>query len=196
MTLNYPKLILLFSGKRKSGKDFLTDHLFEKIGAEHCTIVRLSTPIKSHWAKVNGLELDKLLGSSQYKENHRAAMIEWSEAERLKDSGIFIRSAITMANANENPIWIVSDMRRQSDFCWFTENYPRVCKTVRVVCDDAVRQERGWVFAAGIDDAETECDLDNVDQSEWSWTIRNNGTLEDIRRELSEIVATVQTCLQ
>ncbi|KAL1453702.1 hypothetical protein WDU94_010021 [Cyamophila willieti] len=193
MTANCPKHILLFSGKRKSGKDFLTDHLFEKIGAKNCTIVRLSAPIKSHWAKVNGLELDKLLGTSQYKENHRAAMIEWSEAERLKDNGIFIRSAITMANANEKSIWIVSDMRRRSDLKWFIDNYPEVCKTIRVVCDDAVRKERGWVFTAGIDDAETECDLDNVDQSEWNWIIRNNGTLQDVSSELSEIVA---TCIQ
>ncbi|KAI5725667.1 hypothetical protein M8J77_018564 [Diaphorina citri] len=193
--MTQPKLILLFSGKRKSGKDFLTDYLLERIGSQHCAIIRLSAPIKSHWAKQNGLEMDKLLGATKYKEKYRAEMITWSEAERRKDNGCFIRSAIEMAHANGKPVWIVSDMRRKSDLAWFQQHYSGVCRTVRIVCEDAIRVQRGWVFTQGIDDAETECDLDELPISDWTWLVKNNGTLQDISDQLQDIVNTATNCI-
>jgi hypothetical protein len=51
--------------------------------------------------------------------------------------------------AHEKPIWIVSDTRRRSDMKWFKENYGTAVKTVRVLADDDVRRQRGWVFTAG-----------------------------------------------
>lgn len=191
-----PKIILLFSGKRKSGKDFLTDHLYDKIGAEKSVIIRLSAPIKSQWAKKNDLEFEKLLGTCEYKEKHRSDMIQWSEAERCKDSGVFIRSAIEMAHAHEKPVWIVSDMRRRSDLQWFSQHYPQIFRTVRVECLDSVRTNRGWVFSPGIDDAETECDLDAVDSTTWTWRIQNNGSLQDVSDQLDVIHNTVESCLK
>ncbi|XP_072916021.1 phosphomevalonate kinase isoform X3 [Hemitrygon akajei] len=47
-----PVLVLLFSGKRKSGKDFITDSIQSRLGAENCTILRLSAPIKEQYAKI------------------------------------------------------------------------------------------------------------------------------------------------
>ena len=40
-----PALVLLFSGKRKSGKDFITDRLAARLG-ERSVILRLSGPLK------------------------------------------------------------------------------------------------------------------------------------------------------
>jgi hypothetical protein len=51
--------------------------------------------------------------------------------------------------AHEKPIWIVSDTRRRSDLKWFKENYGTAVKTVRVLADDDVRRQRGWVFTTG-----------------------------------------------
>jgi len=51
--------------------------------------------------------------------------------------------------AHQKPIWIVSDTRRQTDLKWFKENYGTAVKTVRVLADDDVRRQRGWVFTPG-----------------------------------------------
>ncbi|XP_055685512.1 phosphomevalonate kinase [Lutzomyia longipalpis] len=165
-----PKIILLFSGKRKSGKDFLTEHLLSILDRDKCEIARISEPIKSFWAKEHALDLQELLSDGTYKENHRKKMIEWSEKERAKDYGIFCRKA--MENVTM-PICIVSDIRRKTDLRWFTENYPpQKIRKIRVKCSDNTRSARGWVFQAGVDDAESECDLDDI--TDWDFVIDND----------------------
>ncbi|XP_075218540.1 phosphomevalonate kinase isoform X2 [Lycorma delicatula] len=148
---NHPKIIFLVSGKRKAGKDYISNLLLKRIGEENAVIIRLSAPIKSHWAKVNNLELDELLGSSEYKENYRKAMIEWGENVRRNDYGYFCNAAIEMTKDTEKkPVWIISDVRRKTDLKWFNENYSNVIKkTVRVTASDEIRQERSWTFVKG-----------------------------------------------
>ena len=83
LTKDYsPMKILLFCGKRKSGKDFITDELSNVIFPSSSAIVRLSGPIKKRYAQENNLDEQQLLGSSEYKEQYRAKMITWSEAIR------------------------------------------------------------------------------------------------------------------
>nr|XP_024218718.1 phosphomevalonate kinase isoform X1 [Halyomorpha halys] len=168
-----PKCIYIFSGKRKSGKDYLTDRLFEKLNREHVVIIKLSAPIKSLHAEKNGLDLKVLMSSLEFKEAHRKAMLEWSEKLRNEDYGVFCRAAIQMSKADNYPVWIVSDARRKTDIKWFKENYNNeIIKLYRIVCDDSIRKQRGWVFAKGIDDEETECGLDDFD--DWDKIIQNN----------------------
>ena len=69
-----PKCILLFSGKRKSGKDHLTEWLVQKVSGSK--ILRLSGPIKKSYADSHGLDFDLLLSSGAYKEQHRLDMIK------------------------------------------------------------------------------------------------------------------------
>ena len=78
-----PRLILLFSGKRKSGKDFITDLLqvslclkevvlrriyFQDQLGSGSVILRLSGPLKECYAKEHGLDFEKMLSASDYKE--------------------------------------------------------------------------------------------------------------------------------
>ena len=81
-----PRLILLFSGKRKSGKDFVTDllqvngcanpeiHALDVYYQEHlgsgCVILRLSGPLKECYAREHGLDFEKMLSASDYKEKY------------------------------------------------------------------------------------------------------------------------------
>ena len=64
-------------------------------------------------------------------------------------------------------------MRRKTDLQFFQDNYPGKVTTVRIVASDSVRAERGFVFTAGVDDAESECGLDDV--ADWDYVIRNDG---------------------
>ncbi|XP_069694887.1 phosphomevalonate kinase isoform X1 [Periplaneta americana] len=167
-----PSSVLLFSGKRKSGKDYLTDKIHERLGVQNVAMIKISAPIKTHWAEKHHLNFEELMSAGEYKEKHRQDMIKWSEEIRNNNYGYFCEAAVKMFKAHEKPIWIVSDIRRKTDLKWFRENYGSAVKTVRVVADDDVRRQRGWVFTTGIDDAETECNLD--EETEWDWKIVNN----------------------
>ncbi|XP_014235774.1 phosphomevalonate kinase [Trichogramma pretiosum] len=182
-----PDRILIFSGKRKSGKDFITDELFKRLGDDKSVIIKLSGPIKTHWAKVKNLDADQLFGDGKYKEIYRLEMAKWGEHMRNKDYGYFCRAAIQMYNASNKSIWIVSDARRKSDLKWFREYCHSACRTIRVSCSDETRAQRGYVFTRGIDDAETECDLDDV--LDWDLEVKNdNLNIEYIIKKIEDIL--------
>lgn len=181
----HPKVVYVFSGKRKCGKDYITDAIHERIGSEKCVIIRLSGPIKKHWAQTKSLQLDELLSDGEMKEQHRKAMIEWSENVRSNDHGYFCRMAIDMYDQNySKKIWIVSDARRKTDIEWFKSNFDNL-KLIRITADECTRKERGWNFIHGVDNAASECDLD--DYLEWDWIVENN-KFNDCDEFINEIV--------
>ncbi|XP_075901904.1 phosphomevalonate kinase [Nelusetta ayraudi] len=178
-----PRLILVFSGKRKSGKDYVTDRIRERLGAEVCCVLRLSGPLKQQYAQEHGLDLEQLLGPGPYKEQHRADMIRWGESRRRQDPGFFCRLATRGA---EQPLWVVSDARRLSDLQWFWSRFPRQTQTVRVQSSEATRQLRGWSFTPGVDDAESECGLDSGVR--FDWIITNEADAPSLEEQLQPIL--------
>ena len=61
-----PRLILLFCGKRKSGKDFLTDWLQNHEDMKNkAVIIRLSGPLKQCYAENHGLDYSRLLDNTE-----------------------------------------------------------------------------------------------------------------------------------
>ena len=80
---NVVAVVLLFSGKRKSGKDYVVAELSKLLGEEKCEVLRLSAPLKKQYALEHDLDFEKLLDSSIYKEKFRKSMIEWGELKRV-----------------------------------------------------------------------------------------------------------------
>ncbi|KAM4580119.1 phosphomevalonate kinase [Odontesthes bonariensis] len=177
-----PELVLVFSGKRKSGKDYVTDLIQNRLGSEACGVLRLSGPLKQRYAVEHGLDLDQLLGPGPYKERYRADMIRWGEARRSQDPGFFCHLATRGAR---QPVWVVSDARRPSDLQWFRSQFPRQTRVVRVQSSEETRAQRGWSFTAGVDDAESECGLDGV---EFDWIIRNEADAPPLGEQLRPIL--------
>ncbi|KAM3614559.1 uncharacterized protein V6R79_016110 [Siganus canaliculatus] len=203
-----PRLVLVFSGKRKSGKDYVTDLIHERLGADLCCVLRLSGPLKQQYAQVrptpglimachhgylfvmlvlvaqeHGLDLSQLLGPGPYKERYRAEMIRWGESRRQQDPGFFCRLATREAR---RPVWVVSDARRLSDLQWFWSEFPRQTRSVRVQSSEATRAQRGWSFTTGVDDAESECGLDSgVD---FDWLITNEADAPSLEEQLQPIL--------
>lgn len=83
------------------------------------------------------------------------------------------------------PICIVSDVRRKNDIKWFKENFGDRVKTVRIHCDQHERIQRGWKFQTGVDDVQSECDLD--DFKEWNFNIDNSSGRESYEKLLLDI---------
>jgi phosphomevalonate kinase len=78
MSVKNPDLILIFSGKRKSGKDYTCEQLKEHfLENSRVTLdfVTLSAPLKEIYAAEHNLDYAKLLDSSDYKEKYRLDMI-------------------------------------------------------------------------------------------------------------------------
>ncbi|XP_072938219.1 phosphomevalonate kinase [Epargyreus clarus] len=181
-----PNVILLFSGKRKSGKDYLTEHLCKILG-EKCEVIKISQPIKSHWAKERNLDLQNLLSDGPYKEQYRIDMINWSDEMRDKDYGCFCRAACK--NAADKPVWVVSDVRRKTDVQWFKENYGDLLKLIRIVADEGTRKERGFIFKHGVDDVPSECGLDDFDK--WDLIIDNGKGRQTLEEQLELILSLI-----
>ena len=145
-----------------------------------CIIVRLSEPLKRQYALVTGgfesdgplihlclsqdhnLDLNELLGTSAYKERYRSDMIRWGEDQRERDPGFFARLATATSHAESARVWIVSDARRPTDVAYFQSNYGDRVTTVRVQASEECRATRGWVFTDGVDNAVSECGLDDL----------------------------------
>ncbi|KAH8377107.1 hypothetical protein KR093_003470 [Drosophila rubida] len=150
--------ILLISGKRKCGKDFISERLLNR----QAIIVRISEPIKREWARKLELDINAMLSDGPYKEQFRRDMILWSDEVRRKDYGFFCRAAMKEAPVDTVDYVIVSDIRRKNDIRWFYETYGHeMIQTVRLISQLETRKARGWQFTAGIDDVPSECDLDD-----------------------------------
>ncbi|XP_019965266.2 phosphomevalonate kinase isoform X2 [Paralichthys olivaceus] len=178
-----PKLVLVFSGKRKSGKDYVTDLIKGRLGSDVCCVLRLSGPLKQQYAQEHGLDLDQLLGPGLYKEQFRANMICWGETRRRRDPGFFCRLATRGAC---QPVWVVSDARRLSDLQWFRSEFPQQTRSVRVQSSEETRTKRGWSFTAGVDDAESECGLDSG--VAFDWIISNEANAPSLDEQLHPIL--------
>ncbi|XP_044143612.1 phosphomevalonate kinase isoform X1 [Bufo gargarizans] len=179
-----PRLVLIFSGKRKSGKDYITERLRASLGGDVCAILRLSGPLKQQFALERGLDFERLLDATEYKERYRADMIRWGEEKRRADPGFFCRLIVEGVT---QPVWIISDARRRSDVDWFLEAYGDVTQTVRVEASIESRQSRGWVYAPEVDDAESECGLDTG--VTFDWIITNDGDEVSLDEQLLKVKA-------
>jgi len=181
-----PKRIFCFSGKRKCGKDYITEILHKELSPENTVIIRLSAPIKQFWAAEKNLDYQLLLSDGAYKETYRMEMIRWGEEQRAKDPGFFCRAAIQTFHGEKHPIWIVSDLRRTSDLEFFRNNYKDCVVTVRIVASESVRKQRGFIFTTGVDDVESECGLDQV--SDWDLVLHNDGDESMLIRDIQSLV--------
>lgn len=84
-------VVVVVSGKRKVGKDFVCERLLEQLGPATAEIGRLSAPLKKAYALEHGLDYEELLTDGPYKEKYRRDMIAWGEQRREKDPGFFAR---------------------------------------------------------------------------------------------------------
>nr|CAH0106086.1 unnamed protein product [Daphnia galeata] len=190
MAIN-PKKIVCLSGKRKSGKDYVAELLHVSI--PNSVIIRISAPIKKYWSESKGLDMDKLMSDGAYKEKYRTEMIIWGEEKRAQDSGFFCRAAIEMFNGKDFPIWIVSDLRRETDLKFFRDKYSNCLTCVRISASTEARVKRGFVFSAGVDDTESENGLDHI--QDWDFCFQNDGDPLLFQANLDHLIQICQNSL-
>lgn len=84
-------------------------------------------------------------------------MLRLDDAIRAKEPAYFSRKAVEAAYENNSvdlmgkfKLWVVTDCRQKSDLNYFKVNFPQRVKTIRIVADDAIREQRGWSFISGL----------------------------------------------
>jgi phosphomevalonate kinase len=60
-------------------------------------VMRVAEPIKRYWSDLHNLDFDKMSDASEYKEQHRLAMVNWSIDVRSKSYGYLCYEAIRLA---------------------------------------------------------------------------------------------------
>jgi len=178
-----PRLIVLISGKRKCGKDYLASQLCAHLNTttrHTAAIVHLSAPIKYAYASEHHLDYEQLMSDGEYKELHRAAMVDWSERMRANDADYFCRLAAPPLPPSDQPtptVLIIADCRRPTDLAYFARHFSTShIFRLRIHATDVVRRARGFVYTVGIDDCATECALD--DYTDWHMTFENNSSTD------------------
>ncbi|CAG5113414.1 Oidioi.mRNA.OKI2018_I69.chr2.g7525.t1.cds [Oikopleura dioica] len=164
-------MIVLLSGKRKSGKDFVAEKL-QALNpfSRPMRIIRLSAPLKKAYASEHpGVDYQQLMTSGEYKEKYRADMVRWGEAKRNSDPNYFVKLSFADLDVHlKSSLVVVSDCRRKTDIESIKKLFDDpgyhnqlAIVTVRIEATREARESRGFTFTAGIDDCETECGLDD-----------------------------------
>ncbi|KAF1597549.1 UNVERIFIED_CONTAM: Phosphomevalonate kinase, partial [Eudyptes robustus] len=182
-----PKILVGFSGKRKSGKDYVSDELIKKGENLGLRIVRrgVSYPLKEEYGVEHNLDGERLKFDFEYKEKVRKEMVVWGEQIRSKDPAYFCRKTVeAVTDLSSVDILIISDCRRPTDLLYFKSHFNAVF--LRVEADIETRKERGWEFQDGVDNSESECGLD--DYKCWDFLIENNGDEEQLQKDLDELI--------
>mmetsp|Transcript_6017 Transcript_6017/g.14533 ORF Transcript_6017/g.14533 Transcript_6017/m.14533 type:complete len:206 (-) Transcript_6017:344-961(-) len=185
------QVVVIFSGKRKSGKDYITNKLHEELGDKTAEIGRLSGPLKKAYADEHNLDFKKLLSDGPYKETYRKDMIRWGEERRNIDPGYFAKLVVAEAT---RPVLIISDARRPTDLKFFQEDAKFSVITVRVEASEDTRTRRGWKFTNGVDNVESECGLDG---RQWDFVIQNDSSAEiQLQEHLQKLTSTIKGYLK
>ena len=87
-----------------------------------------------------------------------------------------------MYKADSVQVIIVSDCRRKTDIKFFEETFGSECtKRVRVQALEDTRKQRGYMFQDGVDNAESECGLDDLEGG-FDFVLNNDG--EDSEKDI------------
>lgn len=92
-------VVICFSGKRKSGKDFVANLLANRLERLDYEVVvcGVSHPLKEEYAQLYDVDAERLKFDMAYKERYRADMIAWGERIRNEDPGYFCRWGLDSA---------------------------------------------------------------------------------------------------
>ncbi|XGW05812.1 hypothetical protein V3C99_016290 [Haemonchus contortus] len=181
------RAVVLFSGKRKSGKDYCSEKLKAALSPLKVSIHGVSHSLKALYAQDHGLNYSELISDGPYKEIHRANMIRWGEGVRNAQPDYFCR--VTIPPDCTDDVVIISDCRRPTDFEYFQSHYNTL--KVRITASVEERQRRGFVFVDGIDDMPSECALDDYPHD----MIIVNDSSCDLDDQLSDVVQNIKRVL-
>lgn len=162
-----PLLYILVSGKRASGKDYITNLLYDSLVAKGISVHRtaLGHINKRSYAASIGIDAMRLEKDREFKESHRIAMIAHHTARNAQDPEWCLKEVKSNAKQANAEILLLSDIRTLQDLHWFKQQ-PGEVVLLRITASDETRKSRGWNPCPKKDSLPTETELDSF----FNWT--------------------------
>ncbi|CAD5113275.1 DgyrCDS2455 [Dimorphilus gyrociliatus] len=163
-----------------------------RFDSEFYHVLTMAKPLKYLFCQEQqGIDYEKLLDSSAYKEKFRLELSNWSWNKMQEDIHIFSRIAVKEAALK--PLWIVSDIRRTSDIKYILDKRECPHLFVRIEVSEEIRKERGWSYVKGIDDSWSECELDH--NMSWDIIFHNDNDQEHTDTVVDSIKKFIEKCM-
>ncbi|MGL5059598.1 MAG: 2OG-Fe(II) oxygenase [Microcoleus sp.] len=158
---------ILVSGKRASGKDYITDLIYDSLIAKGVSVYRtaLGRINKRSYAASIGIDPMRLEKDRAFKESHRIAAIAHHTARNALDPEWCLKEVTSNAKQANAEVLLISDLRTLQDLHWFQQQ-PVEVLLLRITASDAARKSRGWDACPKKDSLHTETELDSF----FNWT--------------------------
>lgn len=177
-------VVILVSGKRCSGKDYVARVLKRELESHGLTVQceAFGTQVKVEYAKKYGLSIERLCEDRAYKERHRQGLIDYAMAKREQDNGHW--ADVLWRNLTAQPdVLIITDWRFLVEWdrvrAWPVTTY----YTVRVETPKHQRQMWGWFPNVTVDSHISEKDLDYFEG--FDFIFNNTGSEENTARKFA-----------
>lgn len=167
--------IIILSGKQYCGKDTVAKILLQNL--TNFKRIGLGDAIKLEYGEQKGLSFEEI---EKNKHLYRQDLINLGNQRRSEDKDYWIKKVIQLPGNI-----IVPDVRVKRELEFFKEAN---AYAIRVEASRETRSQRGTLV--GETDV-TEVDLDNIE--DWSYTIQNNSTYEDLEKESVKLVKEINT---
>jgi phosphomevalonate kinase len=167
-------LLILISGKRFSGKNYLESIITEQFNTVDIKLESLhsSNILKKEFCEKFNYNYDKILTDRSYKESLRDKMNKYyNETKKTKSIDYYNKKLIEHIKTNSNTKVFILHVRHKFEISFFEKYNFRIIK-IRIEADNKVKMERGWIYNINIDKDITEIDLDDYDN--WDYIFNNN----------------------
>jgi len=158
--------LLLMSGKRACGKDFVASILVEELEAAGVSVhrVALGSVNKRAYAERMGIDAQRLMNDRAFKEEHRIAMVQHHTDRNAEDPSWCLKAVFDESVLSGKKVMLLTDLRTQEDLKWLLHSAADVRGSVhllRVDASDEARSARGWDKHPVKDSLSTETDFDS-----------------------------------
>ncbi|MBY0404371.1 MAG: hypothetical protein K2X66_10775 [Cyanobacteria bacterium] len=169
--------IIGISGKQMVGKDHVALYLSQALQPQVFRIIPLALAIKQVYAKQTQVTLEEIEANKAF---HRAGLIALGDWGREQDPEYWLKQVLKEPGPK-----LIPDVRLKKEYDLLKSHGAFL---IRVVADRPLRQGRGQLVS---EDDPTECELDDIPQSDWDAYIENNGTLEALEAQVKLLAAKI-----
>jgi phosphomevalonate kinase len=156
-----PKIVVLISGRRGSGKDYFAEHL-QKLLAPGCERRAFADAVKVKAAEQLRLDYKRLMEDRDYKEAHRAQLIEFAESKKMWLGNDYWAQQLLVAPIAADYL-VVSDWRFEAEYEAIKNTAGVRVVTVRIEVPLKTWMARGFHYNAAVDEHPSETELDDFE---------------------------------
>jgi phosphomevalonate kinase len=153
------KVVVLISGKRKSGKNFFADNLARLLPKDSYEMMAFADVAKLRVAQTYGLDYQRLLHDNEYKEEHRTTLIAYAEAKKtFYGEHVWAEELLGQINDSRATYMLVTDWRFHVELEYLKKHCEWPIVTVRI---NVPLRQWGAIFRPEVDSHPSETELDN-----------------------------------